>query len=1198
MIIKKLYKFSYTAGTIFLILSIFMSFVPAFPVFAAQGSTKTSAGSCGAPVNKNHYTAGDTIVITFTGFEPNSTFPWKIVGNPGGASCDPGITVASGTFTTDANGNACVEAYTVQPDDCGEYSVDVEGGKGDNYRVVQDEPEPNPDFTISKSPSVSSVTAPGENVTFTIVINNTGNQAITITQVSDSVFAPGAQCEALVGTSIPAGGSASCSFVGEVTGPAGSTHTNTFEVRANSGQTTLIATDDAVVAITEPAFVEVGVVKTANPTSLMEPGGDVTFSVVVTNNSNVSATLTSLSDDKFGNLSGQGSCTLPQTLAVGASYSCSFTKEISGVAGDTHTNIITAILTSNGLSDSGQDSATVNIILAPSLGMNVVKTANPTSVQEPGGNVDFTFTVNNTSNVDIELTGLNDTVFNNLDGRGTCDVPQTISANGSYSCTITEFISANHENTVTATANYQGTPLTAQDSAAVNVVPRANPSITVEKTANPTELDMPGGSATFTVDVTNNSSFPVTINSMVDTVFGDLNGAGGCATGGSIAAGATYSCSFSRTVNAADGNPHINTVTVQVVDDLDKTASDSDDATVIFNPLPTISVTKSANPTSVSENGGVTSFTVVVNNTSNEQLTLNTLTDSVFDNLGTCSVPQILSAGGSYQCSFSAFLEGEPDAPHTNVITATATDSDGNQAQDSDNEVVTFTDVLPAITVEKTAFPTTIDEPGGFVQFTFVVTNTSKETVTLDSLIDDIYGDLDLVTGCTDAAGYSISPFDNYSCSISGQVTGDAGTVHTNTVTAVASDDDNNSTQAQDSASVTITDVPTDIQVTKTANQTEVTEPGGDVSYTIQIDNLTSESITLTSLIDDMFGDLNGQGTCSVPQTIAGSGSYSCDFTGPVSGEAGNTHVNTVTGTAEDNDGGEVSDSDSAQVLITDVVPTIQVTKTADPETIPAPLGGVTYTVVVENTSAEAVTLTQLVDDKFGDLNGAGNCVIGGVIAAGDSYSCSFVETIPGAAGDTHTNVITATVVDNEQNPVSESDDATVTFTEAPELYLVDPCTVGCDQPTVQGQLCNGDFDNAYTGTVDWQVFVDNTEIGNGTVEGVPAGECVALSAPQSGDGLYSIVASLVDEGGETLTTSCGPLSCQEEEPPSNPPSQPPVAPPTGNPSGVFIPVTGLDLNSNSLTSMLQTLGFALLSFGLVMHGFSIQGKRKDKKAK
>ncbi|NIR95775.1 MAG: hypothetical protein GWO08_19700, partial [Gammaproteobacteria bacterium] len=211
----------------------------------AQGSTKTSAGSCGAPVNKNHYTAGDNIIITFTGFDPNSTFPWEIEGNPGGASCDSGQVVASGNFTTDANGDACINAYTVQPDDCGEYSVNVQGGKGDNYRVIQDEPEPSPSFNITKSPSVSSVQAPGGNVTFTIQINNTGNQAITITQVSDSKFAPGAQCDALVGTSIPAGGSASCSFVGNVTGSAGDQHENVFEVRANAGQTTLIASDNA-----------------------------------------------------------------------------------------------------------------------------------------------------------------------------------------------------------------------------------------------------------------------------------------------------------------------------------------------------------------------------------------------------------------------------------------------------------------------------------------------------------------------------------------------------------------------------------------------------------------------------------------------------------------------------------------------------------------------------------------------------------------------------------------------------------------------------------------------------------------------------------------------------------------------------------------------------------------------------------------
>ncbi|NIR95776.1 MAG: hypothetical protein GWO08_19705, partial [Gammaproteobacteria bacterium] len=63
---------------------------------------------------------------------------------------------------------------------------------------------------------------------------------------------------------------------------------------------------------------------TANPTTLTAPGGSVLFTVVVSNNSNVPATLNSLNDSIYGDLFAQGFCTAPaQPLAVGANYSCS-----------------------------------------------------------------------------------------------------------------------------------------------------------------------------------------------------------------------------------------------------------------------------------------------------------------------------------------------------------------------------------------------------------------------------------------------------------------------------------------------------------------------------------------------------------------------------------------------------------------------------------------------------------------------------------------------------------------------------------------------------------------------------------------------------------------------------------------------------------------------------------------------------------
>ena len=73
-----------------------------------------------------------------------------------------------------------------------------------------------------------------------------------------------------------------------------------------------------------------------------------------------------------------------------------------------------------------------------------------------------------------------------------------------------------------------------------------------------------------------------------------------------------------------------------------------------------------------------------------------------------------------------------------------------------------------------------------------------------------------------------------------------------------------------DSATVTITGVASSIAVTKTPAPTTVDEPGGNVTFTVRVDNTSPvDSVTISSLTDDVHGDLNGQGSCTVPQAIA-----------------------------------------------------------------------------------------------------------------------------------------------------------------------------------------------------------------------------------------------------------------------------------------------------------------------------------------
>ncbi len=221
---------------------------------------------------------------------------------------------------------------------------------------------------------------------------------------------------------------------------------------------------------------------------------------------------------------------------------------------------------------------------------------------------------------------------------------------------------------------------------------------------------------------------------------------------------------------------------------------------------------------------------------------------------------------------------------------------------------------------------------------------------------------------------------------------------------------------------------PPTIEVTKTASPVTMPEPGGNVTFTVEVHNMALDPIKLDSLVDDVYGDLDGKGTCDTGGTIGAGDTYTCHFSGAVSGAPGSSHTDTVTADAL-NSNGKASDSDDATVRITDVLPEISVDKTASPEWLPAGGGSATFTVVVTNHSVEPVTISSLVDNVYGDLNGQGSCAIGAVLAPDASYTCSFVGAIPDVHGS-HVDVVTAKAVDDEQNQAIDDDDALVTVAD------------------------------------------------------------------------------------------------------------------------------------------------------------------------
>ena len=175
---------------------------------------------------------------------------------------------------------------------------------------------------------------------------------------------------------------------------------------------------------------------------------------------------------------------------------------------------------------------------------------------------------------------------------------------------------------------------------------------------------------------------------------------------------------------------------------------------------------------------------------------------------------------------------------------------------------------------------------------------------------------------------------------------------------------------------MTIEDVPPTFTIDKTANPTQIDEPGGDIFFAVTIVNTSDEDIRLTSLVDDPFGDLDGVGSCSVPQTIMPGDDYKCSAVIPVSGDPPDIVSDVITATVEDDEGTVVEGFDDAEVEIIEVPPDFRVYKSASPNSVPLLGGEVTFTVRVENRSDfEDLDVTSIMDVPYGDVTQVGGGV-------------------------------------------------------------------------------------------------------------------------------------------------------------------------------------------------------------------------------
>ena len=544
--------------------------------------------------------------------------------------------------------------------------------------------------------------------------------------------------------------------------------------------------------IVEPPA-EIEVFKTAVPDFVRGTSGEVTFEVEVFNESDRDDELeiTTLIDDQFGNLVGQGNCATGARLARGARYRCEFRETLVGVVGDVHENTVTATVTDDlGKSVSDSDKAQVPFIAEsepPRPDIRLIKTASPHSLNEPGGPVVYQVEVWNDGETDLNLTALDDSRTGgngSLDTVGNCSLPQLIPKGLSYSCDYTlEVIGRYPEtvsNTVTATAAAleSGIQVTDTDTAVVSF--RDTP-VALSMTKLPrTAVIQARTDVVYELIIENHSpAKTITINSLVDNYHGDVTLLGlDCGDTPVtdpllltlLADGSAIECTFTGTVpesgeaEPADVTYYPDTVTASGSADDGTPAAVIATAEVMFNPTnsgtppePVIEVTKIARPDRVPTTGGNVAFTVeVINASANEAVLIEELIDDVHGNLsgkGTCgtistSSPLEIAAGSVYECTFIEPISGPTGSIERDRITAYGEGKGtGESVLGFDEAAVIFNGVPLDIAVSKTASPK-LAEPGALVTFIIDIENKNSFSVDVLALTDSVFGDLNGTGNC------------------------------------------------------------------------------------------------------------------------------------------------------------------------------------------------------------------------------------------------------------------------------------------------------------------------------------------------------------------------------------------------------------------------------------------------------------------
>ncbi len=817
---------------------------------------------------------------------------------------------------------------------------------------------------------------------------------------------------------------------------------------------------------------DLALIKSAS-TSMVDPGGAITYTLTVTNNGPGRSSGYTLSDTLPGGVTNAATTSsgckvsgLTVTcaggpLAAGSSVTDTITVNAPSPFPSPITN--TAVVTANEsdpntANNTASATVTPNVVTVSLVKSAVVTPPSDQTAANAGDTITYSYNLTNTGNVPMASVAVSDPTA----GSVACPLPAApgLAPGASDTCTARSPYLVKQTNvdlgSVVDTATATGTDSTgftsapsAPASTTVATVPAA-PSLVLQKVANASL-----GNAAVQAGETIQYSYVITNTGNVDlpslSVSDPTGGAVTCPTSPppGLVPGDTETCTENAPyiVTQADvNNGGVTDTATATGTDLQGGAATSPPASAATPslPSPAVSVDKTATVTPVGDQNGVKvgdtiQYTYAVTNIGNVDLASVAVSDP---SAGTISCPTPaapgLAPGAEETCTATGVYtvaQSDVDAGAvTDTATATGTDDQGNVSAASNPSTATVLAVTgnASVSVTKSASVSPAADQnavkvGDTIQYSYTVTNTGNITLTSVAVSDPTAGSV----SCPTLPASGLAPGASETCTADNpytvaQADVDAGGV---TDSATATGVDTQGAQSEPSAASTVSVPAVAAAPAVSLAKTATVDPAADqaavqigdrISYAYAVTNIGNVTLTSVAVSDPSAGNV----TCPTPAApgLAPGQSETCgaDDPHPVTqvdiDNGGVTDTATATGT--DAQGIQSPASSPAAVTVPAIarVPAVEIQKfasAANGDSSPISQGEqIQYSYLVTNSGNVDLTSLAVTDNKVSGVSCPSPAPPG--LAPGAFATCTgtYTATAQDALNNDVTNTATGTGTD------------------------------------------------------------------------------------------------------------------------------------------------------------------------------------------